>query len=156
MEEVLLNKVENINLNTYEKSKNFRKTQITLNNTNFDICVSVYSNVIFIVVTQNGKLGSFYVGECEHMDDLSIEENIYEVKCLLGNRQDEQNEQFCNMLIHFIFNYIYNESNIERFSKIEKIILSTTIKFNELFKDKNEFMQLIKSVTNSVLNILNI
>jgi hypothetical protein len=156
MEEILLNKVENINLNTYEKSKNFRKTQITLDNTNFEICVSIYYNVIFIVVTSNGKLGSFYMGECEHRDDFQSEDNIYEIKCLLGNRQDELNEQFCNMVIKFIFNYIFNENNIERFSKIEKIILSTTIKFNELFTEKKQFMQLIKIVTNSILDILNI
>ena len=132
------NKNENLTYNINDNSNgisndnefnNFMKTNFSFNNTLFELGVSIYSNMIFIIISSNSKLGSFYIGVCENRDLLDPMENLYDVQCLLGNRKDEANEFLCNTIITYIFNSILDENNIDKFSKIEKVMLSTSIKY---------------------------
>jgi hypothetical protein len=163
----------NFNYNEFCSSNlnNFNKVEFSYNNKKFELCVSSYSNLIFIIVSTNGKLGSFYLGEVENKDLFDNDENLFEIRCLLGNRKDEINEFFCNNLIIFLLNKITNNESDSyyRFSKIGKILFSTSIKFTELFNNndkpyedandvlmKDEFKEFLKLIKMKISELLNI
>jgi hypothetical protein len=145
---------------THNEFNNFSKIDFAFNNTKFELGISLYSNAIFIIISTNSKLGSFYIGECENKDTLQPEENLIEVKCILGNRQDDSTSFLANSLITYIFTKMFKPENSYKFEKIEKIILSVTIKFSELIQGKDvetkqEYRELITLLRNKIEELLN-
>jgi hypothetical protein len=108
---------------------NFKKSKFNFNESGVEVGVSIYSNLIFIIITGNSKIGALYIGQTDKEDPLDSEENFHEVSCLLGNRKDEVTQHFATFLITQLLNYLSKKN-----SKIQKILLSSSIKFNELMK----------------------
>ncbi len=127
-----LNSLNLNNPNIKNEFNNFSKTEFIFNNTEFELGISLYSNLLFIIISSNSKLGSFYVGECENKDTLDPLENLYEIQCILGDRRDEATSFLSNSVITFVFNKMLQSEESHRFDKIEKVIVSTTIKFSDL------------------------
>lgn len=131
--------IDNIQLNDNPESldkrfNNFKKVNLSYNNINIELAISIYSNLIFIIITGNSKLGYFYIGELEEDEENMLDpiENIYEIKCLMGDRQNESHSFLSNYIITNVFNKI-RASKSGNFMKIQKILLSSSIKFAELF-----------------------
>jgi hypothetical protein len=164
--ETIEKNINSLNLNNLNSNipqnefNNFSKTDFSFNNTKFELGISLYSNTIFIIISTNSKLGSFYIGECENQDTLDPEENLYEIQCILGNRQDEATSVLANSLITYVFTKMFKSENSYKFEKIEKILLSVTIKFSELIpgedvETKKEYRELNTLIRNKIEELLN-
>ncbi len=119
--------------------KNFKSTIFEYLGFKFTLCITIFSNLIFVIISQNGKLGSFYLGEKDQEKDFLEEESeefVINTKCLLGNRKDETNLFLSETLIRKIF-----QSSSEY---IKKVLISTTIKFDEIVQCVNEDLEDLK------------
>jgi hypothetical protein len=165
-------KLESTNTNIHispSSTNNFRKSYFKFNKLEIEIAISIYSNLLFVIINSNGKLGSFCVGEVEQ-ESLEFNEDpkeniITEVKCILGNRKDEVNQFFNNAIINYI---LAEMKNTNLFDKIKKVLLSTAIKYEDLADEEKkyesedeclyskEFKQFISEIMNILKEILNI
>jgi hypothetical protein len=109
---------------------NFRKTDIQLANGKIELAISFYSNALLVIISSNGKLGNFWVNENEEED--SLEDIDYEVRCILGNRKDEVSQFFSHAIINHIFTEIKSSKSQSLYSGIKKVLLSFTMKYDEL------------------------
>jgi len=126
---VMMNTEMNV-INVSQKS-NFRKTEIELAKGKIELGISFYSNALLVIISSNGKLGNFWVNENEDEDPL--EESDYDVRCILGNRKDEVSQFFSHAIINYIFSEIKSSKSHSLYSGIKKVLLSFTLKYDELF-----------------------
>jgi len=147
---------------------NFFKDSFVFENVNYDIIILLYSNVLLINLTSCNKFGIMYEG-IQEVDDIDEDENnIYEVKCLIGNRKDDLSQFLANMLNIWIFNCLKNtnlikmEKNMISISINYKNIMSETIKSSETkiennINDKNfkSFINTVKEKVEKLFNTLN-
>jgi len=151
---------------------NFQKITFTWNTVALELGVSCYSNLVFLILSSNGKLGCFYTGEIENQEEINnnsdneYDTNIYEIKCLLGNRRDEANYVLCSNIITNLLSRVIKKNP---HSKIKKIIVSTSLKFNELFDlldvddssesnliENKEFQRFLITIKDKISQILNL
>ena len=114
------------------ENSNFRKSIIQLPKGNIELGISFYSNLLFVIINSNGKLGNIWIGELEQEAD-NQEENFSDIRCILGNRKDEIIQFLSDTIINFIFNEIKINKNDSKFSNIKKIMLSLALKYQNLF-----------------------
>jgi hypothetical protein len=134
---------------TYKEinTQNIKTKIIKFNNKEFFISFMAYSNINFIMLSQEKKIGNLYEAEIEEpefqIDQEEDEEELppnYEIKCLLGNRFDNLNNYISNFIAGFLFNIFdkaekkANEIKPKFFKETEESILNTKIREN-LFKD---------------------
>ena len=126
--------------------RNFESSNFNFKGKEFTMSIAMFTNMIFVIITQNGRLGSFYLGEKESDEsnafiDEEGEEMLVTTNCLLGNRKDEANAFLCECIIKRLFKAC--AGNLE---KINKVLLSTTIKFEEIIKT----IKVIKDTSNEL------
>jgi hypothetical protein len=133
---------------------NFRKTKFNFKDIEYELGISLYSKLIFVILSENSKMGNFWIGEIEG-EDFNDGEDYTEIKCLLGDRTNETNSFFTNFIISFLLTSL-KES---KFTKIQKVLLSAPIKLNQfsteqgLSEEYKEFLQIIKKNILSLLNL---
>lgn len=154
--------MNNIKINENENEfNNFRKIMLTYGNTEFELAVSVYSNLIFIIITENSKIGNFWLGEMEYEDLEDPTENVYNTQCMLGNRKDETSYFLSNFIVQFVLGSIRKKDS---YSKIQKVLVSSAIKYDNIFKTEEkseivaskEFKEFIGLIRNKLTELLNI
>ena len=116
------------------KNSNFRKSVIQLPNGTVELGISFYSNMLFVIINSNGKLGNIWIGELEQESD-DHEENFSDIRCILGNRKDQISQFLSDTIINFIFNEIKINKNDSKFNNIKKIMLSLALKYQNLFEN---------------------
>ena len=113
----------------YDSNSNFRQSNFEYKNIKYDISVSLYSNLIFIIISSEGKITNLYsmdtdafTEENNYYDNEEDKSEIEIAKCILGDRRNEKNQFIANLLLTYISKSISSKSD-----KIEKIILSLNL-----------------------------
>ena len=149
----------------YDSNSNFRQSNFEYKNIKYEISVSLYSNLIFIIISSEGKITNLYSMDT---DSFSEENNFYHdeedkseieiAKCILGDRRNEKNQFIANLLLTYISKSISSKSD-----KIEKIILSLNLnnpnennEKNLNFELSNETKELIDILKSNISKIFNI
>ncbi len=149
----------------FHSNSNFRQISFEYEQIKYEISVSLYSNLIFIIISSEGKITNLYSMDT---DSFSEENNFYHeeednseieiAKCILGDRRNEKNQFIANLLLSYLCKSISYKSD-----KIEKIILSlnlnntndkteNTLNF-ELTKETKELIDILKTNLNKIFNI---
>lgn len=156
-----LNDITPNNIIPYESNKNIRASSFIYNNEKIDILVSLYSNAIFIIASNNAKLSNIFMYDLDdnekEEEPFLDEEDLKEVKiskCLFGDRRNET--------LHFIINLIITalSDKIQKFNdKIKKIILSVNIPLlnsnNKVYSLDNDTKLFIDKLKENILQIFN-
>ena len=149
----------------YDSNSNFRQSNFEYKNIKYDISVSLYSNLIFIIISSEGKITNLYsmdtdafTEENNYYDNEEDKSEIEIAKCILGDRRNEKNQFIANLLLTYISKSISSKSD-----KIEKIILSLNLnnpnennEKNLNFELSNETKELIDKIKNNISKIFNI
>ena len=149
----------------YDSNSNFRQSNFEYKNIKYEISVSLYSNLIFIIISSEGKITNLYsmdtdafTEENNYYDNEEDKSEIEIAKCILGDRRNEKNQFIANLLLTYISKSISSKSD-----KIEKIILSLNLnnpnEYNEKnlnFELSNESKQLIDILKSNISKIFNI
>ncbi len=149
----------------FDSNSNFRQISFEYEQIKYEISVSLYSNLIFIIISSEGKITNLYSID---IDSFSEENTFYHeeednseieiAKCILGDRRNEKNQFIANLLLSYLCKSISSKSD-----KIEKIILSlnlnntndkteNTLNF-ELTKETKELIDILKTNLNKIFNI---
>jgi hypothetical protein len=147
-------------LNLMENDKpdqlnNFRKANFKFKDVEYELGISLYSQLIFIIVTENSKLGNMYIGEIENEDFIEEDSEFFDVKCILGDRNNEESQFLANFVINYLFRSLKNSNN----SKIQKILVSSTLKRGSFTDDNGltgEFKNFISVLKENLIVLLNI
>ena len=149
----------------YDSNSNFRQSNFEYKNIKYDISVSLYSNLIFIIISSEGKITNLYsmdtdafTEENNYYDNEEDKSEIEIAKCILGDRRNEKNQFIANLLLTYISKSISSKSD-----KIEKIILSLNLNnpnenneknLNfELLNETKELIDILKSNISKIFNI---
>ena len=149
----------------YDSNSNFRQSNFEYKNIKYEISVSLYSNLIFIIISSEGKITNLYSMDT---DSFSEENNFYHdeednseieiAQCILGDRRNEKNQFIANLLLTYLCKSISSKSD-----KIEKIILSLNLnnpnennEKNLNFELSNETKELIDILKSNISKIFNI
>ena len=149
----------------YDSNSNFRQSNFEYKNIKYDISVSLYSNLIFIIISSEGKITNLYsmdtdafTEENNYYDNEEDKSEIEIAKCILGDRRNEKNQFIANLLLTYISKSISSKSD-----KIEKIILSLNLnnpnensEKNLNFELSNETKELIDILKSNISKIFNI
>jgi phage anti-repressor protein len=149
----------------YDSNSNFRQSNFEYKNIKYDISVSLYSNLIFIIISSEGKITNLYsmdtdafTEENNYYDNEEDKSEIEIAKCILGDRRNEKNQFIANLLLTYISKSISSKSD-----KIEKIILSLNLnnpnennENNLNFELSNETKELIDILKSNISKIFNI
>ncbi len=149
----------------YDSNSNFRQSNFEYRNIKYDISVSLYSNLIFIIISSEGKITNLYsmdtdafTEENNYYDNEEDKSEIEIAKCILGDRRNEKNQFIANLLLTYISKSISSKSD-----KIEKIILSLNLnnpnennEKNLNFELSNETKELIDILKSNISKIFNI
>lgn len=142
--------------------ENIKQKFIEYKNFKFFLQFICYSNLNFILLSENKKIGNLYLAEVEEPeyrieDDEDIDQlpPEYEIKCLLGNRFDNLNSFVSNFISSNLFNSFHqaNKALYERpkfifpGNEIEKAI----IPINSPIDDIQRFYQNPKSFYNTTI-----
>ena len=153
------------NIKTYDSNSNFRQIFFEYEQIKYEISVSLYSNLIFIIISSEGKITNLYSMDT---DSFSEENNFYHdeeenseieiAQCILGDRRNEKNQFIANLLLTYLCKSISSKSD-----KIEKIILSINLNNThnknennlnfELTKEIKELIDILKINLNKIFNI---
>jgi phage anti-repressor protein len=153
------------NIKPYDSNSNFRQSNFEYKNIKYDISVSLYSNLIFIIISSEGKITNLYsmdtdafTEENNYYDNEEDKSEIEIAKCILGDRRNEKNQFIANLLLTYISKSISSKSD-----KIEKIILSLNLnnpnennENNLNFELSNETKELIDILKSNISKIFNI
>ena len=136
-----------------EKLNNFRKINFKHKDIEYELGISIYSKLIFVIFTDTCKLGNMYIGELEEED--MDETEFMDVKCILGDRSNEESQFLANFIINYIFTGLKQTDN----TKIQKVLVSSSLKKNS-FSNKDGltsgYKDLIGLVKENVTTLLNI
>jgi hypothetical protein len=161
----------NSQLSIFEESKlnNFKKINFEFNEITFELGISLYSNLVFVILmpTTNLKPGSFWQAEIEEENEEGLvdddEEEIgtklkSDVKCLLGNRKDEASNFFSNFIINFVSNGIKKSIGSGHIlERVKKVLFSFSIKFSDIVKDNSNHQSVVDiSLTEDFKSFINI
>ena len=149
----------------YDSNSNFRQSNFEYKNIKYDISVSLYSNLIFIIISSEGKITNLYsmdtdafTEENNYYDNEEDKSEIEIAKCILGDRRNEKNQFIANLLLTYISKSISSKSD-----KIEKIILSLNLnnpnennEKNLNFELSNETKEIIDILKSNISKIFNI
>lgn len=149
----------------YDSNSNFRQSNFEYKNIKYEISVSLYSNLIFIIISSEGKITNLYsmdtdafTEENNYYDNEEDKSEIEIAKCILGDRRNEKNQFIANLLLTYISKSISSKSD-----KIEKIILSLNLnnpnennEKNLNFELSNETKELIDILKSNISKIFNI
>ena len=149
----------------YGSNSNFRQSNFEYKNIKYEISVSLYSNLIFIIISSEGKITNLYsmdtdafTEENNYYDNEEDKSEIEIAKCILGDRRNEKNQFIANLLLTYISKSISSKSD-----KIEKIILSLNLnnpnennEKNLNFELSNETKELIDILKSNISKIFNI
>ena len=149
----------------YDSNSNFRQSNFEYKNIKYDISVSLYSNLIFIIISSEGKITNLYsmdtdafTEENNYYDNEEDKSEIEIAKCILGDRRNEKNQFIANLLLTYISKSISSKSK-----KIKKIILSLNLnnpnennEKNLNFELSNETKELIDILKSNISKIFNI
>ena len=149
----------------YDSNSNFRQSNFEYKNIKYDISVSLYSNLIFIIISSEGKITNLYsmdtdafTEENNYYDNEEDKSEIEIAKCILGDRRNEKNQFIANLLLSYLCKSISYKSD-----KIEKIILSLNLnnpnennENNLNFELSNETKELIDILKSNISKIFNI
>ena len=149
----------------YDSNSNFRQSNFEYKNIKYDISVSLYSNLIFIIISSEGKITNLYsmdtdafTEENNYYDNEEDKSEIEIAKCILGDRRNEKHQFIANLLLTYISKSISSKSD-----KIEKIILSLNLnnpnennENNLNFELSNETKELIDILKSNISKIFNI
>ena len=149
----------------YDSNSNFRQSNFEYKNIKYEISVSLYSNLIFIIISSEGKITNLYsmdtdafTEENNYYDNEEDKSEIEIAKCILGDRRNEKNQFIANLLLTYISKSISSKSD-----KIEKIILSLNLnnpnennENNLNFELSNETKELIDILKSNISKIFNI
>lgn len=162
MESLLVDGLDNVNLSGNENINNgnidgkekqllkcFKKSF-----DDFEICRIFYSNLDFFIITNKDKFGNIWMSEKLKETDMGFETNDeneidYEMKMLIGDRNNEFYDLFANLIIRIIFN---NKS----YQK-DKIMLSICLDKNlikqgfENFMNSETFKEIISNLKELLL-----
>jgi len=104
-----------LELNSYLNEiniENNKQVSFKFKNKDFNIIFISYTNLNFIILSENKKIGNLYRAEIEESEfQIDQDEEIemlppeYEVKCILGNRFDNLNGFFANFISSNFFNF---------------------------------------------------
>ena len=153
------------NIKTYDSNSNFRQIFIEYEQIKYEISVSLYSNLIFIIISSEGKITNLYsmdtdafTEENNYYDNEEDKSEIEIAKCILGDRRNEKNQFIANLLLTYLCKSISSKSD-----KIEKIILSLNLnnpnennEKNLNFELSNETKELIDILKSNISKIFNI
>lgn len=158
---------------TYKEipTQNMKSKLITYKNKQFFFSFIAYSNINFIILSQEKKIGNLYEAEVEEpeyqLDQEEDEEELppnYEVKCLLGNRFDKLNSFLSNFIAAFCFNIFekaekLNEIKPKFFKETEETFINKKIR-EDLYKEfyfvenkKSFFNEYVKSNSNLLMSL---
>ena len=149
----------------YDSNSNFRQSNFEYKNIKYDISVSLYSNLIFIIISSEGKITNLYsmdtdafTEENNYYDNEEDKSEIEIAKCILGDRRNEKNQFIANLLLTYLCKSISSKSD-----KIEKIVLSLNLNNThnknennlnfELTKEIKELIDILKTNLNKIFNI---
>ena len=149
----------------YDSNSNFRQSNFEYKNIKYEISVSLYSNLILINISSEGKITNLYsmdtdafTEENNYYDNEEDKSEIEIAKCILGDRRNEKNQFIANLLLTYISKSISSKSD-----KIEKIILSLNLnnpnennEKNLNFELSNETKELIDILKSNISKIFNI
>ena len=140
----------------YDSNSNFRQSNFEYKNIKYEISVSLYSNLIFIIISSEGKITNLYsmdtdafTEENNYYDNEEDKSEIEIAKCILGDRRNEKNQFIANLLLTYISKSISSKSD-----KIEKIILSLNLNNPNENNEKNLNFEL-SNETKELIDILN-
>ena len=149
----------------FDSNSNFRQISFEYEQIKYEISVSLYSNLIFIIISSEGKITNLYsmdtdvfTEENNYYDNEEDKSEIEIAKCILGDRRNEKNQFIANLLLTYISKSISSKSD-----KIEKIILSLNLnnpnennEKNLNFELSNETKELIDILKSNISKIFNI
>ncbi|XP_025406850.1 proteasome assembly chaperone 3-like [Sipha flava] len=75
---------------------NFKSVAALLDGVHTDFTVSVFEDIIFIVITQNSKLGTLYLFKPEC---LSSKDQGYDIKALFGREDDNLTSHIVSLML---------------------------------------------------------
>jgi hypothetical protein len=134
---------------------NFKKINFKFQEVDYELAISLYSKLIFIIITESSKLGNMYIGELEGETINDEENDFYDFKCILGDRNNEPSQFLANNVINLIFSSLKKIGN----TKIQKILISSTLK-KDCYCDKDgltgEFKNFLNIVKENITTLLNI
>jgi len=152
-------------------TQNMKSKFINFNNKEFFFSFIAYSNINFLILSQQKKIGNLYEAEVEEpefqIDQNEDEEELppnYEVRCLLGNRFDALNNFISNFIAAFCFNIFEkaekeNETKPKFIKETEESIINKKIRDNlnkDLYFIKNEksfFNEYVKTGSNILISL---
>jgi hypothetical protein len=171
--EVNKEKEKEKNFITYKEiaTQNIKTKIIKFKNKEFFFSFMAYSNINFIIISQQKKIGNLYEAEVEEpeyqIDQEEDEEELppnYEIKCLLGNRFDNLNNFISNFIAAFLFNIFEktekaNETKPKFIKDNEESIINKKIR-EDLFKnlyfinnEKSFFNEYVKCFSNILMSL---
>jgi hypothetical protein len=135
---------------------NFRKVNFSCCGIEYELGISIYSKLIFIILTDTCKLGNIYIGELDDEDIITEEDSDFlDIKCILGDRSNEESQFLANFIINYIFAGLKKANKL----KIQNILVSSSLRKNSysdeqgLNSDYQKFMLLVKQNVATLLNI---
>ena len=161
-----INIIENKNRIEPFENKNFRKSKFDINNKSYEICISLYSNCLFVLISSNGKISSMFSYDSELEDEEDDEEAVFldeeqesnpennkinTVKIsrfLFGDRRNEIIHFIANCLISYLF------TKLKGNQKVKKVVLgvhfSADLKDN-LGEEERKCIDVIKKEIDNIL-----
>jgi hypothetical protein len=136
-----------------DKLNNFRKISFKHKEIEYELGISLYSKLIFVILTDTCKLGNMYIGELE--EDEMDETDFMDVKCILGDRSNEESQFLANFIINYIFAGLKKNGN----TKIQKVLVSSSLRkgsFSNMDGLNNEYKEVITLVKENITTLLNI
>ncbi|KAL4510118.1 hypothetical protein ABPG72_010311 [Tetrahymena utriculariae] len=68
------------------------------------VCISIFSNIVNVTITQTSKIGNIIEAYSENIDDLTNDDKIYEVRTLFGQRDIDLYELIARSIIDLFYN----------------------------------------------------
>jgi hypothetical protein len=139
-----------------QQLNNFRKVNFLYKGSDYELGISLYSKLIMVILTDNCKFGNMYIGELEEEDIMVEDESDFmDVKCILGDRNNEESQFLANFAINYIFTGLKKAGN----TKIQKVLVSSSIR-RGTYSDEtgltNDYKELLTLVRENIATLLNI
>ena len=148
-----------INDKTDTKPSNFFKVTFGFKGKNFELGFSLYSNLIFIIVTYDAKLGNIWLAEIEEETEgylLEEEDNDinFEIKCILGERNNELYRIISSMIVRKLSSIYRKKGNLLKTVLVSLAFRSSDIENTENVDDfvtiSDSTKQFIETINKSI------
>ena len=148
-----------INDNLTTSSSNFFKQIFSFNEINFELAISLYSNMMLVIISNNSKMGNFWLAEVEEESEemLDDEEVSIDLNCILGERNNEFYQVVANMIVRKLLNCMKKTGiqikNILVSLAFRSIDIDITNPVKDIVEVSTKTKQFIELITNNLESI---